>query len=122
MPKVMKTKGTKRSDKKKNKKSYPKGNLQGKKTAKMGGGTSIRSQPANFARESNPTSRLVKILLKDYIQYKRLYTKEKKEKKHNHATLTQTYLKKRNHGATMNMSLIRGDWTVTRSGIINRKR
>ena len=37
----------------------------------MGGGASIRSQPANFARESNPSSRLVKILLKDYIQCKR---------------------------------------------------
>ena len=38
----------------------------------MGGGTSIRSQqPANFARESNPASRLVKILLKHYIRYKR---------------------------------------------------
>ena len=38
------------------------GKLQGKKTAKMGRGTSIRSQPANFARESNPASLLVKIL------------------------------------------------------------
>ena len=37
----------------------------------MGGGTSIRSQPANFARDSNPASRLIKILLKDYIRYKR---------------------------------------------------
>ena len=37
-------------------KNYRKCNLQGKKTAKMGGGTSIRSQPANFARESNPAS------------------------------------------------------------------
>ena len=65
----------------------------------MGGCTSIRSQPANFAREPNPSSRLVKILLKDYIQYKRLYTKGKKEKTHTQATLTQTYLKKRNHSA-----------------------
>ena len=48
----------------------------------MGGGTSIRSQPANFAREANPASQIVKILLKDYIQYKRLYTKDKKERKH----------------------------------------
>ena len=46
----------------------------------MGGGTSIRSQPANFARESNPASLLVKIL-QDYIQYKRLYKDEKEKKK-----------------------------------------
>ena len=59
-PKAMKTNGTKRSDKKKKQKNQ--GNLQGKKTAKMGGGTSIRSQPANFARESNPASLLIKIL------------------------------------------------------------
>ena len=59
----------------------------------MGGCTSIRSQPANFAREPNPSSRLVKILLKDYIQYKRLYTKGKKEKNthssHTHSNLSQ---------------------------------
>ena len=61
-PKAMRTKGTKRSDKRKTKNQ---GNLQGKKTAKMGGGTSIRSQPVNFAGESNPASRLVKILIKD---------------------------------------------------------
>ena len=48
----------------------------------MGGGTYIRNQPANFPRESNPASRLVKILLKEYVQYKRLYTKDKKEKAH----------------------------------------
>ena len=62
----------------------------------MEGGTSIRSQPANFARESNPASRLVKILLKDYIQCKRAIYKRQKGKN----TLTQTYLKKRNHSET----------------------
>ena len=47
------------------------GNLQGKKTAKMGGGTSIRSQPVNFARESKSASRQVKILLKDCLAWLR---------------------------------------------------
>ena len=61
-------------------KQKQKDDLQGKKTAKREGGTSIRSQPVNFARKLNSASRLVKILLKDYIQYKRQYTKDKKEK------------------------------------------
>jgi len=51
---------------------------------KMGGGTSIRSQPANFARESSPASRLVKILLKDYIQYKRAIDEGSSEKGDTH--------------------------------------
>ena len=67
----------------------------------MEGGTSIRSQPANFARESNPASRLVEILLKDHIQYKRaIYKRQKGKSTHTPATLTQTYLKKRNHSET----------------------
>jgi len=67
----------------------------------MEGGTSIRSQPANFARESNPASQLVKILLKNYIQYKRaIYKRHKGKNTHTRATLTQTYLKKRNHSET----------------------
>ena len=37
----------------------------------MGGGTSIRSQPANFVRESKSASRLVKILLKDCLAWLR---------------------------------------------------
>ena len=49
----------------------------------MEGGTSIRSQPANFARESNPASRLVKILLKDHIQYKRAIYKRQKGSENN---------------------------------------
>ena len=64
-------------------------------------GTSIRSQPANFARESNPASRLVEILLKDHIQYKRAtYKRQKGKNTHTRATLTQAYLKKRNHSET----------------------
>ena len=70
-------------------------------------GTYIRSQPANFARESSPASRLVKILLKDYIQYKRAIYKRQKGKN----TLTQTYLKKRNHSETN-----RGDRGEKREG------
>ena len=64
-------------------------------------GTSIRSQPANFAKESNPASRLVEILLKDHIQYKRaIYKRQKGKNTHTRATLTQAYLKKRNHSET----------------------
>ena len=64
-------------------------------------GTSIRSQPANFARESNPASPLVEILLKDHIQYKRaIYKRQKGKNTHPRATLTQAYLKKRNHSET----------------------
>ena len=67
----------------------------------MEGGTSIRSQPANFARESNPASRLVEILLKDHIPYKRaIYKRQKGKNTHTQATLTQTSLKKRNHSET----------------------
>ena len=67
----------------------------------MEGGTSIRSQRANFASKSIPTSRLVKILLKDYIQYRRvLYKRQKGKRTHTRATFTQTYLKKRNHSET----------------------
>ena len=58
----------------------------------MGGGTAIRSQPANFARESNPASRLVKILLKHYIQYIKAIYKDKKEithLSHTHSNLSQ---------------------------------
>ena len=60
----------------------------------MGGGTSKRSQPANFARESNPASQRVKILPKDFIQHKRLFTNQTRKSIHNRATLTQTFLKK----------------------------
>ena len=64
-------------------------------------GTSIRSQPANFGKESNPASRLVEILLKDHIQYKRaIYKRQKGKNTHTRATLTQAYLKKRNHSET----------------------
>ena len=67
----------------------------------MGGDTSIRSQPANFARESNPASRLVKIIFKDYIQHKRaIYKRQEGKNTHARVTLTQTHLKKRNHSAT----------------------
>ena len=71
-----------------------------KKTTKMAGGTSIRSQPANFARESNPASRLVKMLLKHYIQYIRaVYKGQEENNTHTRATLAQTYLKKSSHSA-----------------------
>ena len=69
MPQGQKKKKRKKTIRQKTKNKKDEDNLQGKKTARMGGGTSIRSQPANFVRESNPASRLVKILLKDYIQY-----------------------------------------------------
>ena len=39
-----------------------------------------KGAPPYGARKLNSASRLVKILLKDYIQYKRQYTKDKKEK------------------------------------------
>ena len=67
----------------------------------MGRGTSIRSQPANFAMESNPAYRLVKILLKHYIQYIwAVYKGQEGNNTHTRATLNQTYLKRRNHSAT----------------------
>lgn len=67
----------------------------------MRGGTSIRSQRTNFARESKPASRLVKILLKDYIQNKRaIYKRQEGKNTQTEATLTQTCSKKRNHSAT----------------------
>ena len=44
---------------------------------------------------------VVKILLKDHIQNKRaIYKRQKGKKTHTRATLTQTYLKKRNHNET----------------------
>ena len=65
-PKTMKTKGKKGSDKMKNKKSRLTYRL--KRPPKWEGHP--HTEPArHFARESNPASRLVKILLKDYIQY-----------------------------------------------------
>ena len=68
----------------------------------MGGGTSIRSQPANFTRESNPTSRLVKILLKHHIQYIRaVYKGQERNNTHTRATLTQTL---RANKLTLNMT------------------
>ena len=57
-------------------------------------GASKRSQPANFARESNPASQLVKILPKDYIQHERLFTNQTRKSTRNRATLNQTFLKK----------------------------
>ena len=57
----------------------------------MGGGTFIRSQPANFARKLNLAFRLVKILLKTICSRKRLYTKDKKERTHTLDHSSHTY-------------------------------
>ena len=60
----------------------------------------LHTEPAR--RESNPASRLVTILLKHYIQYIRaVYKGQERNNTHTRATLTQTYLKRRNHSATI---------------------
>ena len=109
-PKAKKKKRNKTIRQKENQKHWV--NLQGKKNAKCIRNKNNKKRPpkweghlhtelSNFARESNPAYRLVKILLKHYIQYIRaVYKGQEGNNTHTRATLTQTYLKRRNHSAT----------------------
>ena len=110
MPQGQEKKGTKRSDKKKTKntgltyrvKRPPNvSEIKIIKKDRQNGRGHLHTELSNFARESNPAYRLVKILLKHYIQYIRaVYKGQEGNNTHTRATLTQTYLKRRNHSAT----------------------
>ena len=109
-PRPRKRKGTKRSDKKKSKntgltyrvKRPPNvSEIKIIKKDRQNGSGHLHTELSNFARESNPAYRLVKILLKHYIQYIRaVYKGQEGNNTHTRATLTQTYLRRRNHSAT----------------------